>query len=392
MPAGQRAGVLAISLAFILAGVTVASWFARIPAIQTRFDLDDGAMGLLLLCFASGAVIAMPLTGSALARFGGRRIVIACEILLCLALCLPGVAPSVTLLGLSLVLLGAAHGCLDIAMNSVASSMEKSANRPIMSVLHALFSIGGLVGAGLGALLAYAGLAVHWHLTWVAAVFGILLIGAGPGLPRDDAVNGLPPSPHRVPILVLPRRHLSGLAIIAFCALMAEGVTNDWSALFMRQTLQTSEGFAPLGYAVFAVTMITGRLLGGALGARVGIQRLLQACGVIAVVGAVICVLAPTGSTALLGFALLGLGLSAMFPLVISVAGQQPDQSPALSIAAVSSAGYIGLLAGPAVIGGLAALGDLRFALGTLILLGLIVVYLCTRGQLAATAPHPADA
>lgn len=386
IPANQRAGVLAISLAFILSGATVASWFARIPAIKARFDLSDGAMGLLLLCFALGAVSAMPLTGGILARFGGRRVLLVTELFLCVAIALPGMASDLPLLGIALLLLGAGHGCLDVAMNSLATTLEQTASRPIMSILHALFSIGGLLGAGFGALMAWAGVPVQWHLLGVAAVFALLLLGAYPGVPHDTAPNGLPVSEETPPMLVLPDRRLLGLAAVAFCALMVEGVTNDWSALFMSQTLHTSDGFAPLGYAVFSVTMIGGRLIGGELSARFGTERFIGSCGFVTTLGAALCVLAPNGGTALVGFAILGAGLSAMFPLLVSVAGRRPDHSAGVAIAAISTAGYTGLLAGPVVIGALAALLDLRLAMLTLVGLGLLVIWLCGRRRVIANA------
>lgn len=376
----QRRAILAIGLAFIMSGTAMASWFARIPAAKAYFGVGDGYMGFLLVFFAIGSLLAMPLTGTILARFGGKRIVCLAELGMCLALILPGMAPTLSLLALSLLLLGAAHGFLDVAMNSIASCIEQVDHRSLMPMLHALFSLGGLIGAGLGAILTYADVSMHWHLTGIAVFFAVVAMLSWPALPRDQDANGLAPATGSAgPLLAWPGRHLAGLAMIAFCATMAEGVTNDWSALFMHQSLGTSESFAPLGFAVFSIAMVLGRLAGGTLSARLGTSPFVLASGLLTLLGAAISVMAPNGWIALPGFTILGFGVAAIFPLVLSQAGRQSRSNAAIAIAAVSTAGYTGLLAGPVVIGGLAGLFTLRLALGVLMLLGLGIVWLCWR-------------
>ncbi|HET7314161.1 MFS transporter, partial [Salinisphaera sp.] len=191
--------------------------------------------------------------------------------------------------------------------------------------------------------------------------------------------GGLAPSETAAPVLAWPGRGLAALAVIAFCALMAEGVINDWSAIFLSQTLDAGPGFAPLGYAVFSVTMIIGRLAGGPLTHHIRPARLMGLGGVIVAGGVLLCVAATNGAVALAGFAVIGLGLASVFPLAVSAAGRRRDRPPATAVAAVATAGYSGFLVGPAVVGLLASLFGLRAGLAVLVLLGALVAGLCLR-------------
>lgn len=376
-----RAATAAIGLAFLLTGTTMASWFARVPAVKREFELGDGTMGAMLACVAVGSLLAMPLAGALIARVGGRGVFIAAEICLCLAICLPALAPSPALLAAALTCLGAAHGLLDVSMNSQASSLEQAIARPIMPMLHAVFSVGGFAGAAIGALLAHWHIPIVWHLGVIALVFLLLVLPASRFVPASGEPGGLPATGHGAKVLALPDRKLAALAVIAFCALMAEGAINDWSAIYLAETLDTGPGVAALGYAVFSITMIIGRLAGGPLAARIQPARLIGVGGLVAAAGVLLCVLAPGRGTALAGFAVIGLGLAAVFPLAISAAGQYSDRPAATSVAAVSTAGYSGFLAGPALIGLLASLFGLRVGLGVLIFLGLVIAWTCRRGN-----------
>ncbi|HET7315047.1 MFS transporter, partial [Salinisphaera sp.] len=262
---GFTGATAAVGLAFLLTGAAMASWFARVPTVKAGFGLGDGAMGALLACVAVGSLIAMPLAGTMMARLGGRPVLAIAEALLCAALVLPALAPNPAALGIALTLLGAGHGLLDVTMNAQASALEQAAERALMPMLHALFSIGGFAGAMLGALFAHVGVSVAVHLGLVALLFAVLAVPAYRFVPHIHAPGGLAPSETAAPVLAWPGRGLAALAVISFCALMAEGVINDWSAIFLAQTLNAGPGFAPLGYAVFSVTMIIGRLAGGPL-------------------------------------------------------------------------------------------------------------------------------
>ena len=183
-------------------------------------------------------------------------------------------------------------------------------------------------------------------------------------------------------MLALPDRRLAGLAVIAFCAVMAEGVINDWSAIFLKEAVGTGAGFAALGYAAFSVTMVLGRLAGGPLASRVAAGQLMRGGGLLAAIGVVVCIAAPGGTGALAGFAVIGLGLAVIFPLAISAAGQTAgEHASARAVAAIATAGYSGFLVGPPIVGLLASLFGLRAGLAVLIVLGAIIALVSLRPE-----------
>ena len=293
---GLNKAIAAVGLAFFFAGAAMASWFSRVPAVKEHLALGAGGMGVMLAFVAVGSIVAMPLTGFLIARLGGKRVLRAAEWAMCAALILPAIAPGRLTLAAALTLLGAAHGLLDVAMNAQASALERAARRPLMPLLHALFSVGGLVGAVVGAALAHAQIGLAWHLGAIALLFMVLMSAAARYVPAATDPGGLPAVDAATPVLALPDRRLAGLAVIAFCAVMAEGVINDWSAIFLKEAVGTGAGFAALGYAAFSVTMVLGRLAGGPLASRVAAGQLMRGGGLLAAIGVVVCIAAPGGT------------------------------------------------------------------------------------------------
>jgi MFS family permease len=363
-----RAAVLAV---FFTNGVVIGTWVVRIPAIKERLDLGEGMLGVALLGAAVGALVAMPVVGALVSRFGSRRVVGVSALALAVVLLTPGLAPSLPLLVLAVVLLGAANGGLDVAMNAQAVAVERGYGRPIMSSFHAAWSFGGLGGAALGGLLASRGIGPLPHFSAVAVLAAIAFVAAyGALLPSvaDASEEG-------TPAFARPTRALLGLGIISFCVLLGEGAMGDWSAVYLDDTLRTGPGFAAAGYAAFSLSMAFGRLFGDRFTELLGPATLVRACGAIAAVGLGIALAAAHPFVALIGFACAGAGFSIVFPTALSAAGRTGGPTgPAL--AAVTTAAYTGFLVGPPFIGFLAELTGLGYALYLVVALSTAVIVL----------------
>jgi MFS family permease len=366
-----RPARLAVLAVFFVNGVVIGTWVVRIPAIKERLGLGDGLLGVALLGAAVGALVAMPLVGALVSRFGSRRVVGTTALALPAALLMPALAPSLLLLVPAVVLLGAANGGLDVAMNAQAVAVERGYGRPIMSSFHAAWSFGGLGGAALGGLLASRGVAPLPHFAVVAIPAAIAFIVAyGTLLP-----SGADASEEGTPAFVRPTRALLGLGIISFCVLLGEGAMGDWSAVYLDDTLRTGPGFAAAGYAAFSLSMAFGRLFGDRFTELLGPTTLVRSCGAIAAIGLGVALAAAQPLIALAGFACAGAGFSIIFPTALSAAGRTGGPTgPAL--AAVTTAAYTGFLVGPPFIGFLAELTGLGYALYLVVALSAAIVIL----------------
>jgi hypothetical protein len=262
---------------------------------------------------------------------------------------------------------------MDLAMNAQGVSIERQMRRPILSSLHAAFSFGGFAGAGLGALAATLSVAPLPHLAAASVLFGAVgLIATVPLLRQDDDVDAAAPALNwrRVP----SRLALLGLA--CFFCLMAEGGASDWSAKLVRDGLAGTAALGAIAYAVFSVGMGAGRLIADRLWARWGSVGLLRRSGALAAAGFAVGLALGTPATAIAGFAALGLGLAGVVPTLFRAGANEPGVPTGPALAAVSSLGYSGFLAGPPLIGGLAQLTSLRLACVLLVLAGLLVMLL----------------
>jgi Major Facilitator Superfamily len=362
----------AITTVFFVDGALFASWASRIPALSERVGATTGQLGLALLTPAVAALIAIPLVGRLLPGRSSRTFCRLALIGLVATIPLPGLARNVPELGVALLLISLAASTLDIAMNAQGLAVEGRMGRPIFSSVHAAFSFGGFAGAGIGALAAALGIAPLPHLAFAALVFGIPgLIAGGSLLVRDE--NSKPRA--RGPRQPLPWR-LILIGCGAFLALLAEGGASDWSAKLVRDDLGGSAALGALAYAAFSLGMAGGRLIADRLFSRWGSTGLLRRSGAFAALTLGACLAVGTSASAIAGFGGFGLGLAGVVPTLFRAGGSQPGVSTGPGLAVVSSLGYLGLLVGPPIIGGLAQLTSLRLACVLLVLAGMLVVAL----------------
>ena len=351
-----RRARFSVSLIFLIHGILVSNWLSRIPAVQAKLHLSVGVLGATLLATAAGALIAMPLTSKLVGIFGSARVTRVSTLLLCICVVLPGLAWNTPVLAAALFVYGAAAGLMDVAMNTEGVAVEAAYSRPVMVSFHALFSFGGMIGSLTGSLAAGYAIEPQWHL---AAVGGALAAASIP-VCRHMLVKASEPLPDTSSTREL-LRPLIGLGLVAFCILLGEGAMADWSAVYLGQL--SSPGVAPLGYAVFSLSMALGRLRGDWFHERLGSVATVRWGSALAAAGLGIALLVGGVTATLAGFAFAGWGFSAIFPILCSVAGKKAGGKPQAGIAAVSATGYLGFLVGPPVIGFLAQAFSLRTAL-----------------------------
>lgn len=353
----------------------MATWVSRIPAIKDDLRLNDGQLGLALFGIAIGALSSFALAGFSVARFGSRVVTVGAGFCLAVALVLLCAASSLGGLALALVFLGGSSGAMDVAMNAQGVEVEQHLERAIMGSLHGTFSLGGLGGAAFGGFLAGRGVVplVHFGIVGGVAALLVALNAArllAPARSNSARQKAAPPA------FALPDRALLGFGAIAFCAFLTEGAMADWSALYLRDTLGTNAAFAAVGFAAFSLSMTLARFGGDALVARLGATRIVAGGGLLSAFGLAMALLCAQPVPALLGFACVGAGMASVAPLVFSAAGRASGFSSGAGIAAVSTMGYAGFLAGPASIGFLAHSTSLRLALGVVVLPGLMIALL----------------
>lgn len=360
---------IAVAAAFFLSGAGFASWVVRIPAVQERLALTESGLGLVLLGVAAGALVAMPLSGSLIARCGSRPVARSAMLTFAAAICLLPQAPSRSLLTLVLVVLGAAKSVMSVALNTQAAAIERRMRRPIMARLHALFSLGGLVGAAIGGIIAGAGVDSRWHLGGAALAIAVLAFVVTAALLRSGADGTAGRGG-----FAKPSRPLLVLGAVAFCVLFGEGAVADWSAVYLRDATGAGPGLAAAGFAAFSLMMATGRFIGDSLSVRLGPARLVRIGAATAAAGIALAVVRPDPWAAVVGFGAVGAGLSTVFPTLLTAAGRVPGTAPSAAIAAVSTMGYTGFLAGPPLIGFAAEAISLRGGVGLIGLTSLLIV------------------
>ena len=337
----------------------MAVWAALVPFVRIRMDLGPAELGLLLLCLGVGALVAMPISGILASRFGCRLVILTSGAIACLVLPVLSIVSSTLAEAATLCVFGAAIGTLDVATSVQAVIVENAQGKPLMSGFHALYSVGGFFGAGGMSLLMWLGTSPLTACCVMAAAIGVILFGAAPYL-LSAAVE----QDTNATVFAIPHGAVIIIGLLCFIAFLAEGAILDWGAIL----LTTTDGYTPsqggIGYAIFAGAMTIGRLTGDWFVRQLGRRRVLLVGGLCTAVGFFITVLASSPFVALAGFLLVGAGASNIVPILFTAAGRQKDKDmPAgVAISIITTIGYMGVLAGPALIGFIAGASSLHLA------------------------------
>ncbi|TCR18664.1 fucose permease [Streptomyces sp. BK205] len=376
-----RAARVATYVYFVLCGTLTGTWVVHIPAIEERVGISHAALGGLLVVLGVGAFAGMQVAGPLTDRLGTRTVVPAGGVLCGVTLFLPGLAQDPWTLAAALLVFGFCNGCLDVSMNAHAVHVEKAYGRPVMSGFHATFSVGGVLAALAGAGAASLGLAPALSMAAVGAA-GVLVALASArallpaaGRPRRGAATGQRRgTPRRVWLL-------AGLALMV---MLCEGAANDWSALHLKDVMGAPAPTAAFAYGTFAAAMTLGRLLADRLVLRFGAVAILRYGASAAAVGITLVIVGPWTGVVFAGWALFGLGLSGCIPQLFSAAGHTDPAAAGANVSRVAGLGYVGMLAGPAVIGWLTHLVSLDHAF---VLLALLCVTTAVGARVLRTDP-----
>jgi MFS family permease len=357
----QRAARVSTRLIFALGGIVLGSWAPLVPLAKTRLNVDEGTLGLLLLCMGLGSLLAMPITGYLTNRFGPKPVISVSGLGLCLVLLLAAMIDQTWLMALNLVLFGAVMGCLSVSMNLQSVLVERAEGKAILSGFHAMFSLGGIIGSGLVSFLLAQGTSAVLSACAAVAVMLALLFAAQKGLLRVTE-----PKVEKAPAFVVPKGVVIAIGVLSLLAMLAEGSVLDWGALFMIEAHDAQLGTAGFAYTAFALTMTAGRLVGDRLRTGLGDLNMLIGSAALALIGFLISLFAPGPVLALGGFLLVGAGLSNIAPILFTLTGKTKAMPANLAIASVLTVGYLGIIAGPAGIGFIAHATSLSTAFALL--------------------------
>lgn len=351
------AAQLSTRLTFFIAGLCTASWAPLVPLVKARAAIDEGVLGLLLLCLGLGSISAMPVIGFLVGRYGCQRVIVVATLIMALSLPLLAWLSGVTALAIAIVVFGIGLGMLDCAMNVQAVMVSEASARPIMSSFHGLYSLGGILGAlGMTALLA-AGLSPLAAVLCVVGLTLVTLIKAAPNLLPYGSEGD-------TPFFALPRGKVLFLGGLCFIVFIAEGAMLDWSGVFLVSLRGMDPAYGGLGYAAFATAMTGSRLAGDWMVTRFKPARVVVMGSLCASLGIVFSLLTSSWSFSLLGYALVGVGCANIVPVLFSAVARQTHMPQGTAVPAMTTLGYAGVLMGPALIGFVAHASSLQLALG----------------------------
>ena len=374
----------AVSAHFLVMGLTGGVWMARVPAAKSQVHLSDGTLGIALLAVPVGLVLGAALAERLVDRVGSAVLGRITGVGSCAATVTPGLAHSLPELMAALFVVGVFGGTLDVSQNAQGVRVEAAYGRPVMTTMHACYSLGAILGSLAGGAFAWADVGLLPSLAAVGAVGALIDGTAGPWLlpkirPQGQNTPGPVAAKATGESSAAPlgagaatasrdarrrvRRLVLALGVLGVCGLVGEGSAGDWSAVYLKDNLGTSAGLASLGFAAFSVTMTLGRGLGDRLIGRFGVVPVIRACGLLATTGLALALATPVPAVAIVGFTVFGAGLSIVVPQVFAAGGRADPLHPGSGLAKVVGFGYTGMAAGPAIIGLIADKIGLHLAL-----------------------------
>jgi MFS family permease len=369
---------IAVGAIFFIYGLCFASWASRIPSIQQQLGLSETELGVVLFTLPVGLMLSLPIAGWLVAKVGSRRVVVISAMVYASTLVTLGLAQNIWQLVAGLFLFGLSGNMVNISVNTQAVNVESLYEKPIMASFHGLWSLAGFTGAAFGTFMMGEGIFPYQHFL-VIMVFAIIAVLVSGKYIIPDEVNK---TKSDQPLFAWPDKSLLNLGIIAFCSMICEGAMFDWSGVYFKKVVEAENGWTGAGYTAFMSTMAFGRFIADWFTSRFGLKRTLQLSGVLTASGLVIAVSFPTLLTAITGFLMVGLGVSSVVPLVYSAAGKSKVLSPGVALAAVSTIGFFGFLAGPPLIGLVAGATSLRISFSIIALMGLAVAIVASRSKI----------
>ena len=378
----------AVTVAYVGQGVCFAALVSRVPAVQSKFELSDGALGLIVGLVPIIAGIGSVVAGSLAEKRGSRPVLRVLGPVVPLALVAAGFAPSVPVLLAALVALGFGLGSVDATMNIQGVRVQDDLGRPVVASFYAAFSLAGFVGALLASAAAGTSMPLGVFFALIAVVLIPVQLFAGrfllPGHPvppplQEAAAEGHAPRIHWRPVMLV------GIALM--CVYIADSGASTFSADYLHKGLGGTESVAALAYAAYSLMTVAGRIMVDRTVDRFGPVRLVRIGGFTAVAAAAAVAIAPSPAVAIAAFALLGLAICPAIPLAFTAAASHDKTSSGVAVARVNVFNYVGFVVGAPLIGGIAEGASLRWAFAALVPVLLVVPLLATWFRIA---PHDA--
>ncbi|MFI2742346.1 MFS transporter [Zhouia sp. PK063] len=368
---------IAVSAMFFLSGICFASWASRIPDIKNKLALDDGDLGFLLLGMPIGSLIALPIAGVLVSKYGSKKVNIIFTFLYAVALPLLGLMHTFLLLFIAVILFGLLGNMINISVNTQAVGVEYHYGKTIMASFHGLWSFAGFIGGGIGAAMIGLHITPFYHFIIIGVVCLGIIAFAYKNLLKED-VNQ---SESTGFVFKKPDKLIWRLGLIAFCGMMCEGCMFDWSGVYFEKIIKVDTSLITLGYIAFMSTMATGRFVADHFTEKIGKVLMLQISGILIFIGLLIAILLPFVISATFGFLLVGAGTSAVIPLSFSIAGRSKTFSPGVALAVVSTIAYFGFLLGPPIIGFIAEHFNLKASFALIACVGSCIAILSFTGK-----------
>lgn len=376
MPLNRRKSRFAVSAIFFAYGLTFASWASRIPTIQQELNISDGVLGLVLFALPVGLFLCLPFSGWIINHFGSKKVVIVSGLIYTLLLLAIGIAQNLLQLVTVLLMFGFFSNLLNIAVNTQAAGVEASYNKPVMASFHGMWSLAGFAGAAIGTVMMAYKIGPAYHFILILILMLLIIALSSQSLLQKDAgqsSDGLK--------FVMPDRPLLKLGVIAFCSLICEGTMFDWSGVYFLKIVKAEPAWVGAGYTAYMIAMASGRFIADWLTHKIGVQRVLQLSGSLTVFGLLISILFPHEIPAIIGFLIVGLGVSSVVPLAYSAASKSKTMPASQALSTVTTIGFFGLLVGPPIVGLIAGETDLKTAFIFLVLMGMLVLILSSFGK-----------
>lgn len=372
----RRRSRLAVSAVFFAYGLTFASWASRIPTIQQSLNISDGILGLILFSLPAGLFLCLPFSGWIINHYGSKKVVIVSGLIYTLLLLVIGLAQNLPQLISVLFVFGFVSSLLNIAVNTQAAGVEAKYEKPIMASFHGMWSLAGFAGAAIGTVMMGYGITPAYHFLIILMLMLIIIALSNSNLIEEDA--GKTPGGLK---FVMPDKPLLKLGVIAFCSLICEGTMFDWSGVYFLKVVRAEPAWVGAGYTAFMIAMASGRFVADWLTHKIGVQRVLKLSGFMTVCGFLIAVLFPMQTPAIIGFLIVGLGVSSVVPLAYSAASKSKTMPASQALSTVTTIGFFGLLAGPPIVGLISEATDLRTAFGFPIFMAILVLVLSSIGK-----------
>ncbi|UOE51765.1 MFS transporter [Mucilaginibacter sp. SMC90] len=355
--AGKSKMRIANSVFFFISGFGYSSWASRIPSIKHQLNLNEAQLGLVLFAMPVGLMLTMPLTAKMIKHFSSRIMMLIGALAFSIILCLPGFMAYMWQLMVVLFFIGSTRNILGLSMNSQAVGIQALYDKSIMVTFHGIWSLAGFGGAAVGYLMVLFNIAPSYHLLFVGIAMLILSAMFYP-----STYDYRPPETPNKSVFSMPDKHLLKFSLICFASMACENTLYDWSGVYFEKVVHATKSFAEAGFVVYMVTMTIGRFAGDRVVSAIGVKRVLTYSSGLVLAGLLVSVFLPYTLTVYLGYAMIGLGVSCIVPLIFSMAGKSKTMNSSQALAAISTVGYLGFVIIPPIVGFIAQIANLQIA------------------------------